>query len=421
MRWLACTRCAPVALAVAIACGPGEGGGPPPPEVGVATARVGAVPDRREYVGNVTAVVEVELRARVRGYLTEVLFQDGQRVASGDVLFRIDPDPFRVALAEAKGMLSAAAAEAQRAELEFERARELSAGDVVSQSLLDQRRAEHDGARARVESARAAVRAAELDLSWCTVTAPIAGRIGRRLVDVGNLVGASGEDTVLARIVQVDPIHVYFAPTELERLEVLRGAREGRLPQQREGLPVAIELGDGTPYPHPGTIDYIDPIIEPTRGTVTVRAVVPNPDDVLKPGEFVRAYVVFPDVADAVLVPERAVLEEQGGSYVLAVSDDGTVQQKSVVAGVVHDGMQRIVEGLAAGERVVVDGVMKARPGQKVVPVALEAAAPPKSEDPAQPGAGHDAAAQDVAPRSEAQPEGDAPDGDAPDGAAPEP
>ena len=374
-RWR--TAAAAIACAIAIACGSGEGGGPPPPEVGVATALVGRVPDRREYVGNVRAVVEVDLRARVRGYLTEVLFQDGQRVAAGDVLFRIDPDPYQVALSEAKGGLAAALAEAQRAELEFERARELSAGDVVSQSLLDQRRAEHDGAKARVASARAAVRAAELDLSYCTVTAPIAGRIGRRLVDVGNLVGASGEDTVVARIVQIDPIHIYFAPTELERLEVLRGAREGRLPTRREGMPVAIELGDGTPYPHQGAIDYIDPTIEPTRGTVTVRALVSNPDDVLKPGEFVRAYVIFPDLPDAVLVPQRAVLDEQGGSYVLAVNEDGTVEQRSVVAGAVHDGMQRIVEGLASGERVVVDGVQKARPGQKVVPVALEVASPP--------------------------------------------
>jgi membrane fusion protein (multidrug efflux system) len=374
-----------MATAIATACGSGDRGGPPPPEVGVASAQLGSVPDRREYVGNVRAVVEVDLRARVRGYLTEALFQDGQRVEAGDVLFRIDPDPFRVALAEAKGGLAAALAEAQRAELEFERARELSAGDVVSQSLLDQRRAEHDSARARVESARASVRAAELDLSYCSVSAPIAGRIGRRLVDVGNLVGASGEDTVLARIVQIDPIHVYFAPTELERLEVLQGAREGRLPSRREGLPVAIELGDGTPYPHPGTIDYIDPTIEPTRGTVTVRALVSNPDDVLKPGEFVRAYVIFPDVAGAVLVPQRAVLEEQGGSYVLAVTDDGTVEQRSVVVGVVHDGMQRIVEGLAGGERVVVEGVQKARPGQKVVPVALEVAAPPREGGAPQP------------------------------------
>ena len=369
--------CLALAAVIACGCGPGDRGDPPPPEVGVATAQRGSVPDHREYVGNVRAVIEVELRARVSGYLVEASFQDGQRVEAGDVLFRIDPDPFRVALAEAKGGLAAAVAEAQRAELEFERARELSAGDVVSQSLLDQRRAEHDGARARVESARAAVRAAELDLSYCTVTAPIAGRIGRRLVDVGNLVGASGEDTVLARLVQIDPIHVYFAPTELERLEVLQGAREGRLPERREGIPVALELGDGTPYAHQGAIDYIDPTIEPTRGTVTVRALMPNPDDVLKPGEFVRAYVIFPDLPDAVLVPQRAVLEEQGGSYVLAVKDDGTVEQRSVTAGVVHDGMQRIVEGLASGERVVVEGVQKARPGQKVVPRPLAVAAPP--------------------------------------------
>jgi RND family efflux transporter MFP subunit len=362
------------------ACGPGEqGAAPPPPEVVVEVARQGAVPDRREYVGNVRAVAEVEVRARVRGYLVEQLFQDGQLVEVEQLLFRIDPESFEVALAEASGRLASAAAEVRRAEHDYERAQELFASKVVSVSLLDQRRAERDAARAAHQSAEAEARAAELDLSYCTVRAPIEGRIGRRLVDIGNLVGESGQDTVLARIVQVDPVHVYFAPTELDRLDVLRAAREGRIPSERVGtIPIELRLGDGTPYSHPGIVDYVDPTIDPTRGTVTVRGRVPNPDGALKPGEFVRVTAIFPDLTDAVLVPQRAVQQEQAGSFVLVVGEDDVVESREVELGVAHGGNQQIAKGLRVGERVVVDGVQKARPGRPVTPRAAGTTAPPR-------------------------------------------
>jgi RND family efflux transporter MFP subunit len=284
-------------------------------------------------------------------------------VADGDALFRIDPSSYEVAVAEARGQLARARASAERAERDFARARELFEQKVVSDAVLDQRRAERDAGAAEVQAAEAAVQAAELDLSWCTVRAPLAGRIGRALIDVGNLVGESGQDTVLAEIVQVDPIHVYFAPTEAERLEAAHGAA----PAER-AIPVRLELGDGTPYPHAGAVDYVDPTVDPTRGTVTVRARVPNPEGELRPGAFVRVVAVFPDRTDAVLVPQRAVLDEQGGRYVLVVKDDDTVEHRRVTAGVVHDGLQQITQGLAAGERVIADGVQKARPGAKVTP-----------------------------------------------------
>jgi RND family efflux transporter MFP subunit len=361
-----------VALLTIAACGRGEAPGPPPaPEVTTAVATIGAVPDRREYVGNVRAVNQVEVRARVRGYLRAKHFDEGQPVAAGAVLFDIDPSTYEVALAAAKGRLAQARAEIVRAEADYKRTKGLFDQGVASASVLDQARADRDVAGASLQSAEAAVDAANLDLSYCTVRAPIAGRIGRALVDVGNLVGESGQDTVLATIVQEDPIHVYFAPTERDRLDVLRGAQQGRIPQQRVGtIPIELLLGDGAPYPQRGVIDYVDPVIEPTRGTMTVRAVVANPNGALKPGEFVRAIAVFPDRSDAVLIPERAVQDEQGGSFVLVVKADDVVESRRVTTGALHDGLREITEGLAAGERVIVDGVLKARPGQKVVPKA---------------------------------------------------
>ncbi len=340
--------------------------------MGVATAREGTIPDRREYVGTVRAMRSVDVRARVRGYLLEQSYVDGQRVAEGDLLFRIDPSTYEVKLAETKGELARARAAAAQAKADFARASELFEGRVMSQAELDARRAERDATVAEVESARAAVRAAELDLSYCAVRAPLSGRIGRRLVDPGNLVGESGQDTVLARIVQVHPIHVDFTVPEQDRRQAIHaGPTEGSSESDGAAIPVALVLGDGTPYPSTGVVDYVDPVVDPMRGTVAVRAKFDNPDEILKPGEFVRVTAILPPRTGAILVPERAVLDEQGGSYVLVVKDDDTVESRRVALGVAQDGMQQIVDGLAAGERVIADGVQKARPGQTVSPKPL--------------------------------------------------
>ncbi len=357
-------------LPVLSGCGPAEQRPEaPPPTVSVFVAEARAFPDRREQVATIVALNEVDVRARVRGFLIEQRFTEGQQVREKDVLYRIDPSSYEIRLKETQGALARVRATLARAKRDLARTQGLFEKDFESQASLDQRIAERDSAEAEVVSAEAAVAAAMLDLSYCTVYAPLTGKIGRSRIDVGNLVGEGGQDTVLARIVQVDPIHVVFNPTEQERLRVLRDAREGRVWAQREGnLPVEIILGDGSRYPHRGVLDFVDPTIDATRGTITVRAVVPNPDGDLKPGEYVRVVTVWPDIAEAVVVPERAVQDEQGGSYVLVVGAEDKVEQRPVTLGAAHEGMLHIASGLAAGERVVVEGVQQARPGTRVTP-----------------------------------------------------
>ena len=305
--------------ALALGCGSGDAGGPPLPEVIVATARTGAVPNRREYPGNVRAVNAVDVRARVRGYLIEKTFEEGHAVKEGDVLFRIDPSTYQVELAEAKGDLASARAAAERARREFARAEQLVRDDVASIATLDARRAERDAAEAEIASAQARVKAADStsptrrcarrsraasavrSSTWATWSA------SRARTPCSRTSCRSTRSTSTSR-----------RPSAIASTCCARSPRAS-MPMSSEGIPVAIVLGDGTPYPHQGAIDFVDPTIEPTRGTVAVRARVPNPDAQLKPGEFVRVIVVRPDVPDALLVPQRAVQEQQGGSYVLVV------------------------------------------------------------------------------------------------------
>lgn len=350
--------------AAALAC-PGGDAPParPPVEVKVDVARVAPMSDRREYVGNVRAVDRVEVRARVRGYLVEQKYADGALVAKGDLLFRIDPEPFEVALAEAKGQLARARADAVRAEQDLARAEALFESGVVSTELIDQRRAARNSTAAAVQAAQATVKAADLNLSYASVRAPVAGRMGRRLIDIGNLVGESGTDTILAELIEEDPIHVYFAAPEGEALPRSGSERERAAAVP---IPVRILLGDGSDYPHEGVVDYVAPTVDSEQGTVSVRARIPNPEGVLRPGQFVRVIASFPDVPEAVMIPQRAVLDEQGGSYVLLVKDDDTVERRPIRPGRMADGRQEVLEGLKGGERVIVDGVQGVRPGDPV-------------------------------------------------------
>jgi len=354
-----------LALAAALACGQRDAAVEPPPiEVTVAEVEKAAIPIYLEHVGNTEALKTVEIRARVRGILEKVLFSEGADVDEGALLFVIEQAPYRAALARAKADLQRARATLERTESDFGRTSELARKQVASQSDLDHARAARDEAAASVAGLRATVEQAELDLSYTEIHAPIPGRIGRILVTQGNLVGGA-EETPLATIVQLDPIHIYFSPSEKERLDVLRLRKEG-LYVARDEIEVRAVLADGSEYPDVGRLDFVDNTVDPNAGTVRVRAVFPNPDKTILPGQYAKLRVLVARDVPVLLVPEQAIVEDQGGSTVWLVRDDGTAERRNVVAGG-SSGSKRVIDsGLQPGEKVILDNLGKLRPAMKV-------------------------------------------------------
>jgi len=335
----------------------------PPLPVSVVLAQRRAVPITFEHPGRTAAVNMVDVRARVSGTLEKALFTEGSDVQKGDLLFVIEQAPYLAALAEADGSLERARASAVRAEQDWKRAESLYAQGVISAASRDAAKAALAEAQADVRTREAALEQARLDLGYTEVTAPIAGRIGRIQVDVGNLVGA-GEETLLTTLVQLDPIEVYFNPPEQERLQVIRGREAGRL-VPRDEIQVRLSLADGSEFPEVGRIDFVDNAVDPSAGTVEVRAVFPNPDAILLPGEYAKVRVVLGQ-EDAILVPERAVIEEQDSTRVLVAGSGDVVESRSVQAENSYRGWRIIRSGLKAGERVLVDNLQRATPGMRV-------------------------------------------------------
>ena len=388
---------------------------PPPPTVTVAAAIQRAIPIRNEHVGTLVAVKSVDIRARVEGFLAKRDFEDGSDVQEGQLLFVIDQRPFQAALDQSRAELardeaSLSASRAQLAQAEanlskaeaqlvgdeanlayareqVERYRPLAAREFVTREAFDQTetqarnaaatvdadkaairaaaaaveaaRAAVDQARASVEADRAAVRQAELNLGYTTMYAPMAGRIGRRQVDVGNLVGAGGQNTLLATINQLDPVYVYFNVAERDVATLLRSGA---------GLPVTVAMQSDPQGVHRGRVDFVNNTVDSSTGTFQVRATVANRDRVLLPGQYARVQLEMGQRPDAILVPEQAIVEEQGGQSVRVVLPDNKVEHRAVAAGAALEGMRVIDHGLKAGEEVVVDGIQKARPGTTVTP-----------------------------------------------------
>ncbi len=368
-------------LAAAGGCRRADPPAPPPLPVSVAEVRQAAIPVYLEHVGTTEAVSTVEVRARVSGVLEKVLFKEGADVQQGDLLFVIEQKPYQTRVAQAKAQLEQKRAAELRTGADFERTAALEKKDVASKADLDHARAARDEAVAEVDAARAALEQAELDLGYTEIRAPISGRVGKLFVDQGNLVG-SGQQTVLATIVQLDPIYIYWSPSERTRLDVLRLRKEG-VYGPRDDIDVHALLADGSEYPYLGKIDFVDNTVDPTAGTLRVRAIFPNPDKQLLPGQYANLRVLVGKDVPALLVPARAVIEEQGGSSVFVVAADDVVQPRAVVAAGTH-GQDRVIEkGLEVGEKVAVDNLGKLRAGMKVV-IKLAEAAPAPQSSPAQ-------------------------------------
>jgi RND family efflux transporter MFP subunit len=350
---------------------------PPAPQVTVAKPEKREIVDMDEYVGRFVAVDMVEVRARVSGYLDQIHFKDGQIVQAGDLLFTIDKRPFQNALDQAKGTLAQARANLAFAESDLIRAQKLVGEKTISEQVFEQRTQAKRTAEASVSANEAAVRQAELDLQFTELRAPVTGRIGDRRVSTGNLVtgGTTGNTTLLATIVSIDPIRFEFTADEGAFIRYERIAKNGMDPESRyTSTPVTLKLLDEQDFVHHGKIDFVDNVIDQSSGTIRGRALVENPDGFLTPGMFARVRVPGSPKYDALLVPDSAIGSEQIRKFVFVVDGDNAVKQKYVTLGTLQGNM-RVVKGLDPDDRVIVNGLMRARPGVKVTP--MEEGAPP--------------------------------------------
>lgn len=332
------------------------------PPVTVAQPLVREVRDWDDYVGRFEAVQSVEVRPRVTGYLQRVHFTDGQYVRAGQPLFTIDARPSEAALAQARAQLARAEAMLANARTELARSEALAASQAASQEEVEQRQAAVRAGAAEVNAARANVRAQQLDVGFTTVRAPISGRISERLVDAGNSV--IGDQTVLTRIVSVSPIHFTFEGSEALLLKYQRENIGGA------GSEVRVKLQDEDSYVHAGRIDFIDPAINPGAGTVRARAVLANADGFLKPGMVGRLQLAGSGSYRALLVPDVAIITDAARRLVYVVDGEGAVAARAVELGPLVGDLRVIRSGIEADDKVIISGIQRAQPGQKVTPQA---------------------------------------------------
>jgi RND family efflux transporter MFP subunit len=365
-----------------------QGGGPPPPAVTVAKPIKRTVVDYDEYVGRFAAINSVEIRARVSGYLDKLHFKDGQVVKQGDLLFTIDKRPFQNTLDQARANLVQAQSNVAFTESDYTRGQQLVRDKTITDQTFEQRAQAFRNAKASVSANEAAVRQAELDMEFTELRAPMNGRIGDRRVSPGNLVtgGTGGNTTLLATIVSIDPIYFEFTFDEASYLRYERLSTAGQdVASRNAGVQVALKLIDESDFDHEGRMDFVDNVIDRSTGTIRGRAVLANSKEIFTPGMFARVRVPGTAPYEALLVPDAAIGTEQARRFVMVVDDQDTARPKYVTLGqVTKDGLRAIKDGIGPDDRIVVSGLMQARPGQKVKP----------EEQGAKPTAGPDGAPQ---------------------------
>ena len=341
---------------------------PPPTKVDIAAPVQRPVTRYLEASGNTVAIKTVDLVARVQGFLQSIDYQDGSFVKQGTPLFTIEPDTYRLKLEQAQAAEAGAQASVRQTEADFKRQSELASRQAVSQAALDNSTSARDNAQANLQQAQVNTRIAAVNYGYTRVTAPFDGIVSAHLVSVGELVGVASP-TQLATIVALDPIHVTFNIAEQDVLRIRAEARRrGMTPSDLKQFPIEVGLPTEDGYPHQGKLDYAASTVNPSTGTLAVRGVVPNPDQVLLPGYFVRIRVPVDRQQNALLVPDTALGSDQGGRYVLVVNADNVVEQRKVQTGPLDGGLRVIESGLGPDDRVVTAGLLRVIPGQTVDP-----------------------------------------------------
>ena len=385
-----------VTAAVALAaCDDGAGDGQasaalPPPPVTVASPLVMQITEWYEFTGRFEATESVDVRARVSGYLDEVLFEDGQIVGKGQVLFVIDRRPYQARVEQLKAQVTSTEAQVELANSELERAEQLVNNENISRSTFDQRTQQKRAAEAALDMAKAELREATLDLEFTQVRAPISGRISDSWVDEGNLVSGDPNATLLTTLVALDPIHFVFDMSESDYLGFQRAVDAGQLMSARDhSTIVQVRLPDEPDtetWPHLGNMDFVDNRIDQSAGTIRARAELPNPDHFITPGQFGQLRLPGSPKYEAILIPDSAIVADQSNKVVMTVTADGTVEPKVIRDGPRYAGGLRIIRrGVEPGDRIIINGLMRARPGGKVDPQP-GTVDPPSPEDPVSPG-----------------------------------
>ncbi len=345
--------------------GPEEMPPPPPREITVAQPLQSEGVDWDEYTGRVEAVENVEIRSRVDGYLTEVAFREGDLVKKGDLLFVIDPRPYEAEVRRTNGELERARAQRSLAQQEYERSASLHKNRAIAAADYDAKVTALQQAKAAIESAQAAHDKAKLNLEFCHIRSPIAGRVGQRMVTQGNLIEVGKQ--VLTTVVSRDPVHVYFDVDEnaLVRYQQLTG---GWSTEKESNIPVELAVTSGNGFPFKGKLDFVDNRIEPGTGTIRLRGIFENKEDRLTPGLFARVRVPGSERYTAQLVPDTVIGTDQGNRFVLVIDEKDTAQYRKVELGPLRDGLRVIRDGLKPGERIATTGLQLVQPGMTVIP-----------------------------------------------------